>query len=93
VTEKESKKTCSESESERRLLRKYYKHLNELGVDTRERGTRLQHAKFMCLKAESFPDGKKLSRWLGWVQGMLVTENIYGLAEVIEHTREEMKKE
>lgn len=85
-------KKNSSDEAVRRLLRNYYKHLTALGIDTIERGTRLQHAKWMCLKAEGHEDTGKLNRWLGWIQGWLVAENIYGLTEIIDHTREEMQR-
>jgi hypothetical protein len=67
--ESESKKDSSSSgDPERALLRKYYKRLTELGIETIERGTRLQHAKWMCLKAEGHESDKKINRWLGWIQ-------------------------
>lgn len=90
-TVNEFKSPSSEEEAERNLLRKYYKRLTELGVETQERGTRLQHIKWMCLKAEGFDETKKISRWLGWIQAWLVSENIYGLTEIMKQTREEMK--
>jgi len=88
--ENESRNRSSE-EAARNLLRAYYKRLAELGIETVERGTRLQHAKWMCLKAESIEDVPKMNRWLGWIQGWLVAENIYGLNEIIDQTRKEMK--
>jgi hypothetical protein len=90
--ENESKSRSSEEEAERALLRHYHKRLTELGVETVERGTRLQHIKWMCLKAEGFDNSKKTSRWLGWIQGWLVAENIYGLTEIMDQTRKEMKQ-
>lgn len=89
-TENGSKNNSSD-EAVQRLLRRYYKHLTDLGIETVERGTRLQHAKWMCLKAEGHEDSGKMNRWLGWIQGWLVAENVYGLDEIIVQTREEMK--
>jgi hypothetical protein len=91
-TESESKKNSSSGDPERNLLRKYYKRLTELGVETIERGTRLQHAKWMCLKAEGHEDEGKMNRWLGWIQCTLDYEGIFSLPETIEHTCEEMNK-
>jgi hypothetical protein len=91
-TASEFKNLSFEEDAERNLLRKYYKRLTELGVETQERGTRLQHIKWMCLKAEGFDNTKKMSRWLGWIQAWLVVENIYGLTEIMNQTRKEMKE-
>jgi hypothetical protein len=88
-TEKESKKTCLEiSPKTRRLLRDYYNILDRLGIKSVERGTRLQHMKWMCGFAENgIEDEVKANRWLGWIQGWLVVENIFGLEEVMDHSR------
>lgn len=92
-TESEFKKDSSSSgDPERALLRKYYKRLGELGIETIERGTRLQHAKWMCLKAEGHESDKKINRWLGWIQCVMDYEGIFSLQETIEHTREKMRK-
>jgi len=77
-------------EAARRLLKVYYQRLSELGIETIERGTRLQHAKWMCLRAEGHEDVEKLNRWLGWIQCTMDYEGIYGLNESIEMTRKEM---
>lgn len=90
-TENEYKNSSSD-DAVRRLLRRYYKHLTDLGIETVERGTRLQHAKWMCLKAEGHEDSGKINRWLGWIQAWLAAENVYGLTEIIDHTREELKR-
>ena len=91
-TENKFKKGSSNGEVSRSLLRKYYMRLAELGIETVERGTRLQHVKWMCLKAEGHEDIEKLNRWLGWIQCTLDYEGISSLTETIAHTREEMKK-
>lgn len=89
--ENESKNSSSDN-AESSLLRKYYKHLATLGIQTIERGTRLQHIKWMCLMAQGFEDPRKMNRWLGWIQCALDCEGIYSLNESMEHTREEMRK-
>ncbi len=92
-TENESKKTSSRpSDPERNLLRKYYKRLTELGIEAIERGTRLQHIKWMCLTAQGHESDKKINKWIGWIQCTLDYEGIFGLSETIEHTRKEMKE-
>ena len=88
--ENESKKPYLETSPEtRRLLRDYYQLLAKLGIETIERGTRLQHAKWMCLFAEgNIEDEVKANRWLGFVQGWLVVENIFSLDDARTHSRE-----
>lgn len=88
-TDSISKNRYSETTDEtRRLLREYYRVLVKLGVDTIERGTRLQHAKWMCTFAEgSIKDEAKANRWLGFIQGWLIVENIFSLDECMEHSR------
>ena len=87
--ENEFKKVSLETTNEtRKLLREYYQKLNHLGVETIERGTRLQHAKWMCIYAEgNIEDEVKANRWLGFIQGWLIAENIYSLDECREHSR------
>ncbi len=97
-TERKSKRISSShsymsvGDPERSLLRKYYKRLTELGIETVERGPRLQHAKWMCLKAEGHEDVGKINRWLGWIQCTLDYEGVFSLPETIEHTRKEMRE-
>ena len=69
------------------LLKEYYRHLADLGVETAERGTRIQHAKWMCLQAQSLPDVGRANRWLGFIQGVLWTENVFDLSELREHSK------
>ena len=86
--EKESKNPSLETRDEtKRLLREYYQRLTKLGIETIERGTRLQHAKWMCLVAEGIDDAERANRWLGFVQGWLVVENIFSIDECRAHTR------
>ncbi len=90
MTENESKKTSLETSDEtRKLFREYYQLLGKLGIETIERGTRLQHTKWMCVFAEAnINDEVKANRWLGWVQGWLVVENIFSLDETRAHSRD-----
>jgi len=72
----------------RRLFREYFQMLGNLGVETIERGTRLQHAKWMCAFAEgNIEDEVRANRWLGFVQGWLIVENLYSLDECRAHSR------
>lgn len=90
-TEKESRKIYSEDDPEIKLFIKYRSRLTGIGIIEIERGTRLQHAKWMCRKAQEFEDRLKMSRWIGWIQCCLVTENIYSLDQVMRHSREAFK--
>ena len=82
-------KNSSSRDALRLLFYRYYTRLDRIGVKPKERGMRLQHAMWMCTRANNYEDVDKMNRWLGWVQGWLVVENIYGLNEVMEHTRSE----
>lgn len=74
--------------STRKLFSDYFAHLDDLGIDAIERGTRLQHAKWMCEHAEwGISDEAKANRWLGFVQGWLIVENIYSLDECRAHSK------
>src|SRR5690606_295454 len=64
-----------------------FNRLEELGIDEKERGTRLQHAKWMCKAANGINNELKLHRWLGFVQAWLVAENIFSLDECMSHMR------
>lgn len=88
--ENESKRISLETSAEtRRLFMEYYQLLSKLGIDTIERGTRLQHCKWMCAYAEaSIDDEVRANRWLGFVQGWLIAENIFSLDECRLHSRE-----
>lgn len=91
MKENEYKKNSSRYAS-RMLLARYFTRLSDIGIVEINRGTRLQHAMWMCHRAATFEDEGKTNRWLGWIQGWLVAENIYDLTEIIDHTREEMKR-
>lgn len=71
------------------MLRGYYRVLSKLGIETIERGTRLQHTKWMCIYAEgNIDDEVKANRWLGCIQGWLMVENIFSLDECMKHSRQ-----
>lgn len=84
--EKESRSLSSEDTNE--ILRGYYMHLGELGIETRERGTPLQHAKWMCLCAESIESEERKNRWLGFIQGTLFMSGVFGIDECRAHVRD-----
>lgn len=78
-----------DTDGARRLLLRYMHHLNTLGIKGIQRGTRLQHVKWMCDYAESsIEDLARINRWLGFIQAWLVSENIYSLEECKLHSRE-----
>lgn len=91
MKENEYKKNSSRYAS-RMLLARYFTRLSDIGIMEARRGTRLQHAMWMCHQAATFEDENKTSRWLGWIQCCLASEGIYDLAEIIDHTREEMER-
>lgn len=63
----------------------YHTRLGELGVKEIKRGTRLQHAMWMCHELTSFSDREKKSRWIGFIQGYLVCEGVYTIDECRKH--------
>lgn len=84
------------------LFQNYYDWLGSLDVDAIERGdpsgpttpkTRLQHARWMCAKAQSIDDDLKLNRWLGFVQGFLVAENLFTIDQCIIHCNIKIQNE
>lgn len=85
-TENESKSLSSEETDD--LLKGYYKHLSNLEIETRERGTPLQHAKWMLLFAQSIEDNDRKNRWLGFIQGVLFMSGVFSIDECRCHVRE-----
>lgn len=70
------------------LLQQYFRLLGQLNIETIERGTPLQHAKWMCLIAESVEDVGKKNRWIGFIHGVLFMSNIFSIEEMRTHITE-----
>jgi len=85
---KENESKSLSSDDTDKLLREYYKYLGDLDVETRERGTPLQHVKWMLLFAESIDDNIRKNRWLGFVQGVLFMSGVFSIDECRCHVRE-----
>lgn len=85
-TEKQSKNLSSDELDI--LLQQYFRLLGQLNIETIERGTPLQHAKWMCLIAESVDDIDKKNRWLGFIHGILFMSHIFSIDEMRNHIKE-----
>lgn len=73
------------------LFQKYYNRLSIAGIEAVERGSRLQHVKWMCQRAKSIDGDLKMNRWLGFIQGSLVADGIYTIDECISHCNTVLK--
>lgn len=89
--EKEYKRSCFEY-PELDLLALYYNKLSEMNIEAAESGANLQHAKWMCVTAEKFYSIRKINRWIGWIQSVMVYEGVYTLDEVKNHSKEAFRK-
>lgn len=52
----------------------------------------LEHGRWMCQQMQIFDDLGKLNRWLGFVQCILVEQDIFSLDEMREHVRSYERK-
>jgi len=85
--EKQSKNRSSEDIDS--ILQQYFRYLSSLNIESIERGTPLQHAKWMCLTAsDRLIDLERKNRWLGFIQGILFMSNIFTINEMREHVRD-----
>ena len=65
-------------------------HKFERNGDAKEREARLNHALWMCRETINFVREEKLdkaNRWMGFIQGVLWTYNIYSVDEMRDHNR------
>lgn len=74
-------------EARNALFQKYSNQFRRTGWTPRRNGVVNQHTHWMCEEAQSFDDGEKAQRWLGFIQGVLWTRGICTIDELRDDVR------